>query len=194
MSFQPGSPARAHRSSEHGFTLIELMVVVGIIAVTLAVTMAVNPQFIRTAKADSGTAQAMDVLRQAREIAISQRRNVQVQFVGTNQIVISRVNVPNGDLTTIRSVPLESRMRFALMAGVPDTPDLFGRTAAVAFGPSPARMFTSEGTFIDNQGNPLNGTLFMAVPEDPLSARAITFFGPTALLRVWRWDGSKWVE
>jgi len=27
-----------------------------------------------------------------------------------------------------------------------------------------------------------------------LSARAITIFGPTALIRAWRWNGRDWVE
>ena len=55
-------------------------------------------------------------------------------------------------------------------------------------------MFTSEGTFVDQQGDPLNGTLFLSVPGDPSSARAITMFGPTALIRAWRWNGQEWVE
>jgi hypothetical protein len=47
---------------------------------------------------------------------------------------------------------------------------------------------------MNDNGDPINGTIFMAVPDEANTARAITFFGPTALLRVWRWDGSKWVE
>jgi hypothetical protein len=40
----------------------------------------------------------------------------------------------------------------------------------------------------------MNGTLFLSVPGDPQSSRAISIFGPTALVRVWRWDGRQWVE
>ena len=65
---------------------------------------------------------------------------------------------------------------------------------AAAFGVSPSRMFTSEGSFVNQQGDFLNGTLFLAIPGDPLSARAITIFGPTALIRSWRWNGREWVE
>jgi hypothetical protein len=90
-------------------------------------------------------------------------------------------------------VRLENGLVFALVAGVPDTPDQFGRITWDSFS-SATRMFTSEGSFIDNQGNPMNGTLFLSVPDQANSARAITFFGPTALLRAWRWDGRRWVE
>lgn len=191
MSF--GGNVGMRDAGEHGFTLIEVMMVVAIMAVCFATAVAVSPQFVRGAKADGSTAQVLDALRGARETAISQRRNVQVQFVGTNQIQVRRVNIPNGDTTLLRTVDLENRMRFMLVAGVPDTPDLFGRTAPASFS-SATRMFTSEGTFVDANGDPMNGTLFMAVPDVPNTARAVTFFGPTALLRTWRWDGSKWVE
>ena len=186
-------PLRPAHPAERGFTLIELMMVVAIAGVCFATAVAVSPQFVRGAKADSGTAQALDALRAARETAISQRRNIQIQFVGTSQIQILRVIIPGGDTTLLRTVDLESRMRFMLVPGVPDTPDAFGRTAAASFG-STTRMFTSEGTFVNAAGDPMNGTLFLAVPDVPNTARAITFFGPTALLRTWRWDGSKWVE
>jgi hypothetical protein len=55
-------------------------------------------------------------------------------------------------------------------------------------------MFTSEGSFVDANGDPLNGTLFIGNPDIPDSARAITVFGPSALLRVWRWNGNSWAE
>jgi prepilin-type N-terminal cleavage/methylation domain-containing protein len=180
--------------SEQGFSLIEMLVVIAILATIAAMAVAARPEFLRGARADSGVSQALDVIRGAREVAISQRRNVQVQFVGTNTIQIVRVNVPGNTTTVLRTVQLENRLRFMLVPGVPDTPDKFGRTAAVSFGPTPTRMFTSEGTFVNSNGDVLNGTLFMAVPDQPNTARAITFFGATALLRTWRWDGSKWVE
>jgi hypothetical protein len=178
--------------------MIELLMVVAIAAVCLAVTVAVNPQFIRTAKADSGLTQALDIIRSARETAISQRRNMRVNFVGANRIQVVRENIGAGgavvSTTVLRDVQLENGLCFILFNGQPDTPDAFGRTTAASFGASPTRMFTSEGSFINSQGDPLNGTLFLGVPEQPASARAITFFGPTALLRTWRWDGGKWVE
>jgi hypothetical protein len=91
-------------------------------------------------------------------------------------------------------VQLENRMEFRKQPGVPDTPDGFGNAAAVAFGISPTRMFTSEGTFVDANGDVLNGTLFLSIAGEKNSARAITVFGTTGLLRVWRWDGQKWTE
>jgi hypothetical protein len=55
-------------------------------------------------------------------------------------------------------------------------------------------MFTSEGTFVDANGDVLNGTIFLSVPDERNSARAITILGATALIRVWKWNGREWVE
>jgi hypothetical protein len=55
-------------------------------------------------------------------------------------------------------------------------------------------MFTSEGTFVNNTGDPINGTVFMSIPNQANSARAITVLGTTALIRPWHWNGREWVE
>ena len=59
------------------------------------------------------------------------------------------------------------------------------------FGGATALLFTSEGTFVDQTGDPLNGTVFLSDPQRPNSLRAVTIFGPTALVRAWRWNGAR---
>jgi prepilin-type N-terminal cleavage/methylation domain-containing protein len=187
----------ADPSSEQGFTLIELMMVIAVLGTLVGMAIMVSPSFVRTARADAGLAQALDVLRSAREIAISQRRNVRVAFTGVDVIQTARIEIPAAE-TPLRAVQLENRMRFLKETGVPDTPDKFGipSSSAVAFGtPAPTQLlFTSEGTLVDQNGNIINGTVFLSVPGQRNSARAISVFGATALIRVWRWDGHDWVE
>ena len=145
----------------------------------------------------------MDALRSARERAISQRRNVELRFIGLDARSDGSQDIGAGGVSYrndhLRTVELENNMEFRVLSGVPNTPDGFSLTnatldGAVAFGSSPTRMFTSEGTFVNQQGDFLNGTLFLAIPSDANSARAITIFGPTALIRAWRWNGREWVE
>ncbi len=168
--------------------------VVGILGVTLAVVVTISPQMSRYVRAQSGVEQFVGALRFARETAVAQRRNIQVRFIGVNTIEIARVEIPGGATTVLQSIPLESRMRYYLMPGVPDTPDGFGNSAPVAFGASTTRMFTSEGTFVDQSGDELNGTVFFGIQNEPESARAVTIFGPTALVRTWNWNGRAWVN
>ncbi len=185
--------------NEAGFSLLEVLVVVGLLGTLAAMAIMVSPSFLRLAKADSGVAQVMDVLRLARETSVSQRRNIIVRPIGLNALQTVRQDIGAGGLVTgttvLRTVEFENQVEFRLEPGVPNTPDLFPMNgSAISFGPSPSRMFTSEGTFVDQQGDPLNGTFFLARRGDPLSARAITIFGPTGLIRMWQWNGREWVE
>ena len=190
---------QATLGNESGFSLLEILVVVAIMGTVAAMAIMVSPAFTQHARAEAGIAQATDALRLARETAISQRRNVLLQFVGLTAIRTVRQDIgANGVVTgttVLNTVEFENRVQFRLQPGVPETVGgLPGNGTATSFGASPTRMFTSEGTFVDQQGDPLNGTLFLSVPGDPSSARAITVFGPTALIRAWRWNGQEWVE
>jgi prepilin-type N-terminal cleavage/methylation domain-containing protein len=179
---------------EAGFTLVELLVVVGLIGVLGAISVMMLPGAILTSKADSGAARVLSVLRVAREQAISQRRTVRVTFTLPNRIVVSRVEVPGPGTTVINTVLLENSIEFRLFAGLPDTPDAFGKATAVAFGIATTTSFTSEGGFVDQNGDPINGTVFLGQSNQAMSARAVSIFGPTALIRRWRWNGNQWTR
>lgn len=177
-----------------GFTLVEVLVVVGLIGVLAAISVMMMPGAILSAKADSGATRVMSILRSAREQAIAQRRSVRVTFTLPNRIVISRVDVPGPGTTVINTVLLENGMEFRLFTGMPDTPDAFGNATATSFGLATTIAFTSEGWFVDQNGDPVNGTAFLGKANQPLSARAIPIFGPTALISEWRWNGSRWTR
>lgn len=171
-----------------------MMFVVLIMGTLAAASTLVMPQVIALAKADSGSGQVQAALRVAREQAISQRRNMRLDVAGSRTLVVSRVEVPGPGLTEVSRLVLEGGMQFDLPAGLPDTPDGFGNGTAASFGNATSVAFTSEGTLVDQNGDEVNGTLFVAVPNQPLTTRAVTVFGPTALLREWRWQGNAWVR
>ena len=145
---------------------------IGIIA---AMAMMVSPAFTKKAKADAGISQAMDTLRLARETAISQRRNVRVVFVGLTAIRSVREDIGAGGVITGTTTFARWNSRTACNFGscrvFRTRPTDFGRNAQrrCCVWPSPTRMFTSEGNFVNQQGDLLNGTLFLAIPSDPNS-------------------------
>ena len=173
-----------------------LALTIGMIVVGMA--MGGVPGMIKTSKADGALWAAASGLRAARELSISNRRNVQLTF-GTNTIMNTRVEFCSGTgcvpaTTLISTFRLEGRAEFILTTGVPDTPDAFGMASATAFGSLTPPMFTTDGSFINSNGDVLNGTLFIGVPGDFLAARAITIFGVTGAMHLWRWNGRAWVE
>ena len=182
------------RSNVKGFSLIEIVVVMATIGTMAAAASVLVPTLINQSKSDGATAQVMNTLRVARDRAIGERRNVEVRFLGTNHIQIAREEIPGPATTVVADMFLEGGQRFLQYTGVPDTPDYFGALGPIAFGSTTTMMFTSEGTFVDSVGDELNGTVFMGKPGEPTTARAITVFGSTALVHLWKWDGHQWTD
>ncbi len=186
------------RSGEAGFSLLEVLFVVAILGTVAGMAMMVSPIYSQHARAEGGVAQVIDVMRLAREVAISQRRNVQIVFIGLNAVQAQRIDIgANGvqtGTTVLRTMELENGVRFRLEPGVPDTPDQFGMASATDFDMVGPWMFTSEGTFIGGSGDVINGTVFLSVPNQPNTARAVTVMGATALIRPWRWNGREWMN
>jgi hypothetical protein len=148
-------------------------------------------------------------LNQAKELAITQRRNMRITFTGNNSVQIVREEVPGPTLTTISSVPFEGGLQFLRPAGVPDLTNagnvptlnelaavaspLLSTSTAVAFGNATSQMrFSPDGTLVDQDGTALNGTVFVGLANQTLSTRAVAMFGSTGRIRAYRWDGRNW--
>jgi prepilin-type N-terminal cleavage/methylation domain-containing protein len=177
-----------------GFTLLELTVVIGITGVLLGSTVMVASGLVSQSRADGATVAVANALSVARTRAITERRNFQVTFIMPNRIQVSRIEVPSNAATLVSTVTLENGYKFERFPTLPDTPDRFGGTSAISFGPSPTRMFTSEGSLVDQGGDVLNGSIFLARNSQKSSARAVTIFGVTGLVRTWKWSGMEWAE
>jgi prepilin-type N-terminal cleavage/methylation domain-containing protein len=195
--------ARTRLRSAQGFSLIELLMVVAIIAVMGGIAIGITSDSIRTAKGRSGAEQLASFLKRHRELAISRRRNIEIAFVMPDTVQTQQRAVPDppnplGPNTPLETLYLEGRVEFRQFAGVPDTPDAFGAGAPVILAGAPPTanpvMFTSEGSFTDVDGNPINASVFLGVPNQRTTANALTIIGTTAAVRMWRYDGSRWVQ
>ena len=175
-----------------GFSAVELMMTMGLMSI-LGSMAAVQVGNARPAlKGDGAMRVVMAQLNTARELAITQRRYIQLTFTGTNVVNSIREDIPNGT-TTLSSVPIEGGIQLALMSAVPDTPDAFGNASAVAFAAATTVRFSSDGSLLDQSGHPVNGTVFLAIPGESRSFRAVTVMGATGRVRGYKWDGARWV-
>lgn len=196
---------RRHRvrlRTAQGFSLIELIVVVAIIGVLAAVAIGVTPGIVQTAKGQSGASQLAGFLKRHRELAISRRRNIEIQFNVPNTVVSRQRAVPDPPNatpppTTLETMFFEGRLEFRRFPAVApaNTPDLFPVGAgAINLGGADPVMFTSEGSFTDVNGDPINATIFLGVQNQPTTANAVTIIGATSAVRTWRHNGSRWVQ
>jgi prepilin-type N-terminal cleavage/methylation domain-containing protein len=176
---------------DSGFSLIELLVVVAIGLTVSAMAILPFQAASSTLRADANLRIVEAQLLFAREAAVNQRRAFEVRITHPNLIDVVRQDLPTGT-TVVSSARLEHGVQFVRLAATPDTPDGFGGGSAVDFGAATVVRFTADGMFTDGSGNPVNGSIFLARPNEPDTARALTIFGLSARVRSYRWNGDVW--
>jgi Tfp pilus assembly protein FimT len=180
-----------HARSERGVTLVDTMVTLSVMAIVGSMATMQLVTVRRALHGDGAMRIVMTQLTTAREMAITQRRNIEVQFLGNNWVQIVRHEVPSGT-TVLTKVALEGNAQYSLIPGVPDTPDKFGNSNAVSFGSALTIRFGPTGALVDNNGGPINGTVFLSVNKVPESQRAVTVLGAVGRVAGYRWNGVKW--
>jgi hypothetical protein len=171
--------------------MLVVVLVIGIIA-SMAIYSIVGA--LPNIKVNNGLNVAIGLVKKGKYLAISQRRNYQLMFNGTTQLWLRRLEVPNGFTDQLPYTSLPGEVQFIVFAGVPDTPDNYGNATAINFGGTLTQTFLSNGQFVDSAGAPLNGSIFVGIPGNQATARAITISGQTGRVRAYRWTGGSWLE
>ena len=200
--------------------MVELVIVMAIMLVlsSMAIINGLRPS--QNASANAAADVVVDALHQARQLAISKRRNVVVTFTGTNTVGMAVQPLPTDPAPApLQSVKLNNNVngasQFYLMPGLPNTPMAplgFGNTNAIDLEPvnggavGQAIMFTTSGSLVGAGGaapanyyavgnnDPINATIFIGVAGVPTSARAITVVGATGRVRAYYWTGNSWQQ
>ena len=178
-------------SRQAGFTFLEVLAAVALSGVVLAVSVGFFPRAAAMVQGDAEQRIVHWQLQLARKMAMSQRRAIQLRFIPPNRLQLVRVD-PVGETTVLGDTYLEHNTQFMLFAGQPDTPDSYGNPTPISFGDAASVMFAADGQLTDAAGHPVNGSVFLGQPGKPFSARALTVEGPTATIRLWRWNGIAW--
>ncbi|MFZ0770929.1 MAG: type II secretion system protein [Candidatus Sulfotelmatobacter sp.] len=185
-----------------GFSLLELMITLTIALILAGVTFVGLRPMLNQSHVDSAYDTTLMVLRNTRNLAVTQSNEYQVNFnpagfpAGTIQIefvppAIGGIAQPLQQVITY-SIPQD--VAFAVQGGFPaNTPDGFGcgitaidfeSTACV---PLAFVVFMPDGSARDNLGNYANGIVYITRPNDSLfSSRAVTVWGATGRIRGWR--------
>jgi type II secretory pathway pseudopilin PulG len=183
--------------------MIEMLVVIAISMVIAAIAIIQARPALMQINANNAKDEVQGALRQARETAISDRRDVQVEFLTNppanpagSYVRLTRLGGLCCANTVILMMPISNSVIFTTFLGEPDSPDGFGNGGAIFFGgvtggPPAGMMYHSDGTFTAlGTGIPINGTVFLAVPNQPTTSRAITILGATGRVRSYHISGT----
>jgi prepilin-type N-terminal cleavage/methylation domain-containing protein len=184
---------------QRGFSLIEMMVAVMIILIVSAIAVTSLKPNLQQARLDAAMREVLDTFRQAREYSIENRRYVQISFPANNQMQITQMNTltpgAGGVNPVLTTVTLAPPLVFNL-DGMPDTPDAYGNAGPLVFegivnGPVGGMVFQSDGEFLDGTTFlPINGSVFLGMPGQQSTARAVTILGTTGRVRGWKSAGN----
>ncbi|MGC0771829.1 MAG: prepilin-type N-terminal cleavage/methylation domain-containing protein [Candidatus Acidiferrum sp.] len=203
------------KRADKGFSLLEMVVVVMIAFIAMAFAVINTMSTTQSARANAAMDAVISQLRQARELAIAKRRNVEVQFIQPNEIQLTVLTlpgevVPPAILPTYLNDNAGGGLTYTLFPGLPDTPMSFGNSTAISLqqpagGGAWSVMFTTSGMLVGSaqaaaslyqvtNNNPVNASIFIGVAGKSNTARAITVFGSTGRVRSYYWNGQAWLE
>jgi len=182
------------KTTGRGFSLVEVLVVVALISIGSAVALVQMRSSMQILDADRACDLVMTQLRYARQIAVDQRRNVLVEFLGNNEMKATRQD-GGGVTTVIYDVTLPAGFTFSMPMGVADTPDGYspGVTAAVYFNGETSGTFLGDGVFVNGAGNLLNGAVF-TMGGSGSTARAVTLNGASGRTKTYTLNAGTWTE
>lgn len=193
---------------EKGFSMIETVIAVAIVSVISAIALYQSFGTQESYEANTALDNVIGQLRVARQVAISQRRPVQITITAsstdhglpsvsystdvTTGLATNGEN--NGGISPSGSTVLPRQTQFMLEPNVPDTPMAFGMCAPVCIGGisgGPGTMyFSPTGQFSQDTAGvvPLNGTIFIGIPGRADTARAVTILGGTGRVRPYTFE------
>jgi prepilin-type N-terminal cleavage/methylation domain-containing protein len=205
------------RRTQSGFSLIEVLIVVFIIFILMGAAIILSQGTLQNYKVNAGRDAVVAQLRLARELAISKRRNVRIDFTPPNKIQVT-VQYRTGETPGAALTPVylndadhgvHNTSQFVVFPMLPDTPMGFGNSNAINLsqpsgGGAWAVMFTTSGALVGTSAltgydlignsNPVNASIFVGIPPTTSTARAITVLGSTGRVRTYSWNGTQWIE
>ena len=186
-----------------GFSLVELLVVLVIMAVLTAISVPYFYNYTRAYKSEDQAVKVMDLMRETAQLALNRRRTFRFEF-DVNNAARPQVRIIDEGAdpdVTVKTIPLEplNEIRMDAPAGVtrPNPPNY--ANIAYTAGVWSAR-FRSDGSVVNAGNTPVSATIYSypplnntSTPRRMTEVRAITVFGGSGAVRYWKHDGTAFV-
>jgi prepilin-type N-terminal cleavage/methylation domain-containing protein len=123
---------KAGRQCEGGYSLVEILAVVGIMGIMAGMAATILTNVIPMAHANSSFDLLAGKLRQARPMAVDQCQNYIAAFQATNEFVLAPQEL-SGPTAPVADYLFSNNVTHTTVASVPETPDGLGNSMAVSF-------------------------------------------------------------
>lgn len=213
-----GNRLHKARVGSSGFSMTEMLVVLGIIGVLSVISLPYLVNFKKAYKSEDQAIKVIDLMREAGQMALARRRTIrfEIDFTDTTAKIIDENGAATD--TLIKSIPLEkpSEVRMDIIPATitkPNPPNyndivaaadtrghLVGSTSVTGHSVWVAR-FRSDGSVVNNVDVPVNANIYSWPPISPGSTtprnrnevRAITIFGGSGAIRYWKHNGTSFL-
>ena len=203
-----------------GFSVVELMIVLGIIALLSAISLPYIYNYKKLYKSEDQSLKVIDLMREAGQLALTKRRTFRFEIDLTDNavLIIDEKSTGNADDTLLKKIPLEMTKDIrmdVIPAGVtkPNPPNytdvafavdsighLVNATTVTGHSVWVAR-FKSDGSVVNVADIPVSANIYVWPPITPGSTtprnkneiRAITMFGGSGAIRYWRYETTAFV-
>ena len=198
--------SQLRRLAHPGFSVLELLLVMTIIAIMIAVALPYISAHKRAYQVDDFGAELVDVLRYANQRALSERQVMRVELTpstdtdrGTIQVIDqNRIAPGTADDEVVRNetLPLKRDTTIVVTSGaLPVPPAPFNFLPPPLTGGKVTVSFNPDGSVTDNTDIPRSFSIAFFTPDangnpNTVDTRSITLFGPTTSIKPWRFDAA----
>ncbi|MFT3745170.1 MAG: prepilin-type N-terminal cleavage/methylation domain-containing protein [Pyrinomonadaceae bacterium] len=211
---------RLHRlgRSDHGFSVTELLVVLGVIGVMSVISLPYLVNFKSAYRSEDQALKVIDLMREAGQMAMNRRRTIRFEIDYTDNVALIIDENGTAADAKIKKIPLEATkdVRMDIIPSTiskpnpPNYNDLATTTDALGHldGATTinghtvwAARFRSDGSVVTAANVPINANIYVwppitpgsTTPKNKYEVRAITIFGGSGAIRYWKHNGTTFV-
>ena len=181
--------------NNRGFTLLEILIVAGVLAMVGGFSMLIIGPALQARAVEMAARTVSTQMSRARQFSVDARRLTRVTFTAPRTITVEQQAPGGGAWSQVSAVALGDEIEFNVDAvNITNGPQGYATSQAINFSGSSQVFFSPDGSAIAGTGLISNGVIYVSRPAEVETTRAVTLFGATGRLKLWKYlyEGGSW--